>query len=173
MAENTLKLSDKGTEYPSRFGGNEVTYPVLEPVAGDPHATLDRFLAEFVAEDVQDAGKLVADYLNGYGITYRRNGIVKRVLDSDDVKELSVEDALARAAEVAAADRITDVSKKGEGKGSKIKAAEAKAEGALNTARTMYLGLTASQRKQFRPMLLAQGTFTEQQLDELDAEARS
>lgn len=171
MAENTLKLSDKGTEYPSRFGGNEVTYATLEPVAGDPHATLDRFLADFCAPDLtpEQQAEVVADYFNGYGLTYRRNGIVKRVLASDDVKELSVEDAIARAVTAANEDRVGVVAKKGTGKSGKVAKAEAKAEAATTAAREMYMGLTASQRKQFRPMLIAQGTFTEQELDEMDA----
>lgn len=168
MAQNVFKTTDKGSEYPSRFGGLEIRYDIVEAVPGDPHATLDAFLNRFVKEDAtpEERAEIVADYFNGYGLTYRLNGIAKRILNDEKNADKSVEEVLNIVAEKLASDRIGAVAKR-EGSG---KVAKAKDEGKKEGALDLYRRLTATQRKNLRPVILSQGILTEEDLDAVDAE---
>lgn len=165
-----LDLKSTGTEYPARFGGLSIEYPILQAVPKDVHATVDAFVRDFVAPDVEDPAVVVAEYLNGYGLTYRRNGVVKRVLSQAKPDE-DAETVLARALEQVQADRIGTPRAKGEGGGGKVAKAEAKATAAVNTTLEMYRQLRPADRKRMRDMILASGAVTAEQLDAIDNEA--
>lgn len=166
MREVTFKLK-KGTEFPEVFAGLEARYSVPETMAE---------LRERFAAEVTDVDAAIVAGFNGQGYSLGIQKKIKDALNSKAVGErlAAKEDPAAIVADVAAkvsAEKIGAPRVKGEGKKDKVAKAEAKAEAATNAARDMYLKMSAAQRKQFRPMLLAQGTFTEEELNSMDAEA--
>jgi hypothetical protein len=165
-----------GSEYPLRFEKAEIRYRVLVPVAGDPHATLDVFLRDFCKVDAtaEEQAQIVADYFNGYGLTYRRNGVIKRVLNDAVHKDKEVAEVIAIAAASANEDRIGVVAKRGEGtrKSAKVKEAEGERDAAVEALRESYMLVPAAARRTMREKLLAKGgRFTAELLDGWDAEA--
>lgn len=170
MAEHIFTCTDKGTEYPDRFAGHEVRYNVPEAVPGDVNATLANIQERIDGE--ADAADVLASYFNGYGLTYSVNGLIKRFLNSDEAAKLDTDAAIAEATKRANEYRVgAPVKRSGGGKKSKaVQEAEAKVATQTNALRESYLAAPASVRKYLRGDLVARGIFTEEQLDEMDAE---
>lgn len=161
--EVTFKLK-KGTEFNERFAGLEARYNVPE--------TLEEVRALFDTS-VTDVDAAIVAGFNGQGYSLGRQKRIKDILGSDAVKDMTPEEGVAFAAEKANAEKLGAPRTRGDGtKKDKVAKAEAKAEAATTAARDMYLKMPAALRKQFRPTLLAQGTFTEAELDEMDKSAK-
>lgn len=162
--EFIFKLSSTAKEYPARFGGHEVTLTLPE--------TMDEVRG--LVADGQDADAVVLGLITGQGLRLTKQKKVKDVLGSDDVKELSVEQAIAKARAEAESMKLGAPRAKGEGgrRSKRVAEAEAKAETATSALRETYLAVPAAVRKNLRKQLLAQGVFTEEQLDELDQQAK-
>lgn len=162
MANNTLKLT---AGVPDRFIGHEVTYETVAAVPGDVEATLEN--ARKLVDPEADFAEVVADMFNGYGFTYKANSAIKAFLKSDEAAKMTVEEALAGAAKAANATRLgSKPTRTGGGGSSAKKALDSVVQATLNS----YREASTSDRKRFRPLILAQGQVTEAQLDEIDAE---
>lgn len=161
MRESTFKLK-KGTEFPERFAGLEARYNLPE--------TLDEIRA-LVDSQVQDVDAVIVAGFVGQGYNLSVQKWIKDFLATDAVKDMEPEAAVAAAVEHATtrklgAPRVVSGSKK-----ERVEKAEARATAAVGLATDMYRRLPKNLRAQMRKQILAGGILTEQQLDEIDAEA--
>lgn len=159
--EHTFKLNSN--EYAPEFKGREVTYTTPD--------TLDEIRA-LVHADVEDKDAVIVAGFNGQGYAL---GWQKRFKDNlpEKLPEGGDVDAIiAEATRKANEYRLGAPRAKGEGgtKG-KVAKAEARAESALELARTMYRGLPKNLRRGMRAAILAQGVLTAEDLDAMDAES--
>jgi hypothetical protein len=127
-------------------------------------------VAERFAPDADFAEVLIAK-INGQGLRLDVQKTIKDYLSDTNAahKELTLEEALAAATQVAADYRAGTPRAKGEGKSSKVAKAEARASAAVNTALDMYKNLDGALRAQYRPMLISGGMATAEELDEIDS----
>lgn len=191
--EHTFELSNSGKEFPARFGGQKVTYTAPEAVLGGETVqqvraklgatpfdrSLDAILS--VCDPTADAGAVLVAKFNGQGYHLDYQKAVKAALGQEKDKknvhaDLSVEAAMAVVETRMKEFKIGAPPEKKE-KGAKNKEraekAEARAAAKDSGARMLYIGLSPAQRKQFRPQLIAQGTFTAEELDGIDAEIKA
>ena len=163
MKEVTFKLNkDKGI--PDRFKSLEAKFMIPE--------TLDE-IRSLVSDDVADKDAVIVAGFNGQGYSLGRQKRIKDILAGEEVKKIEdAAEALAFAVKKASDEKLGAPRPRGEGKAAAVAAAEAKAEKMTNTARDMYLKMAAPLRKQFRPQLIADGVFTEAELDEMDESAK-
>lgn len=168
MRETTYKLK-KGTEFPVQYADITVTLPAP--------STLDEVRGLFDAA-VSDVDAAIVAGFNGQGYVLGRQKRVKELLNSEkyETRRKAGEDVATLAADAATEatnEKLGAPRTRGTGtKKDKVAAAEAKAEKATNFAKTFYLSMNASQRKQARPQMLAEGIFTEAELDEMDADLK-
>jgi hypothetical protein len=169
--ERKFKLK-KGTEFPEAYAGIEVRY-----TTPDTLAEIEGLIDPSVPADKRES--VIVSGFNGQGYSL---SVQKRIKDLLNTKEAAARlkaggpgdtapEIAQDMADKASKEKLGAPRAKGEGTSGKVAKAEAKAEAATSTARNMYLKMPAAMRKQFRPELLAAGTFTEEQLDEMDAEA--
>jgi hypothetical protein len=162
----------KTKEIADRFRGDRsINIPLPVAVPGNIEATLAN-LRTFVSTEADFAEVLVAKF-NGQGLRLDTQKEVKEFLapGNEDLKEVTVEEALASAQETADSFRLGAPRKKGTGgsKG-KVAAAEAKTAKVANTAIEMYRALPAAMREQYRSALVETGAVTQEELDAVDQE---
>lgn len=160
MAEERTYELKEGTEFPHRFAGLVATYNVP--------STLDEIRA-LIDDSVEDPDSVIVAGFNGQGYALSVQKRIKTILASDEVAEMTPEEAVAHAVQKASSEKIGAPRTRASGPRGKVAKAEAERDAAKTVARDMYARLSASQKKQFRPMLIEQGTFTEEELDEIDA----
>lgn len=179
MKQHTFKLSDSGKEFPVRFGKQEVTYDYPADMAEL------RDLAEKAAathtpkegEDKATADTILYGMATGQGYHLNRQKAIKDELANDEAnKDLTVEQAIARAVKETAAPEVgcpVPGTRRGEGKGTKLARAEAgrvkaeqKADAALDAALLAYKQLPKNLRAQYGATLVERGLATQEQLDE-------
>lgn len=164
----------KTKEIGDRFRGDHtINIPLPVAVKGNLEQTLANLRA-FVSPEADFAEVLVAKF-NGQGLRLDLQKTAKEYLapGSETTKEMSVEEALAGAQEAVDAERLGAPRQRGTG-GSKGKVAQAEAKAAktANTAVEMYRALVPAQRSIYGPQLVSIGAFTQEQLDEIDAELK-
>lgn len=172
MAEFNFKLKSDAKEYPSRFGGNEVTLTLPDDLAG----------IRARVQDGVDADKAIHGLCVGQGLRLTLQKKVKDFLSQDKVtlggeelvaKDVDVPTMLEAARQAAEAFKIGAPRVAGQGgrQSARVAEAEAKAENATTALRDTYLAVPAAVRKNLRKDFLARGVFTEEQLAEMDAAA--
>lgn len=173
MAEFTFKLKSDATEYPSRFGGNEVKLTLPDTLDG---------VREMIQDGV-DQDAVLLGLITGQGLRLSKQKKVKDVLGAEKytgpdgvthvMKDVGVAEALELARQAAENMRLAAPRAKGKGgrRSARVAEAEAKAESAASALRDTYMKVPASVRKGLRADLLARGMFTEEQLTAMDAEA--
>lgn len=174
----TLKKGSK--EFPDRFGGIEVTYSYPANYA-ELRQRAEAVLAGHTPKD-GETKPAVDDLI--YNLSMNQSGhlniqkAIKARLDSDaeNLKDLSVADRIADAVKYAEPQVVSiPGTRRGEGKGTKVARAEAKAEQEAKRADTAitqleqaYLLMPKTARKTFAERLLEQGILTKERLAELD-----
>jgi hypothetical protein len=161
MQEATYTLK-KGTEFPERFAGLEARYSLP--------STLDEIRALVAPE--ANADEVIVAGFNGQGYNLSVQKRIKDVLASEAVKEMTPEEGLAHAIQVATTAKLGAPRTRAAGGGAKAKVerAEARADAAVATAAEMYRRLPKNLRRQMREVIVSQGVLTEAQLDEIDSE---
>lgn len=170
MKENTYKLVAKAI--PDRFKGHEIV--LTEP------ETREEALA-CVADDVGDESAKIVALANSQTVILTKQKRVKIVLDSEkytldgtehNLKEMDVAAVLEIARRAGEAEKIGKPRERSAGGSAKarVEKAEAKAAAATNLLAASYKRLNKSARADMREQLIADGVFTAEELDALDAE---
>jgi hypothetical protein len=180
MKEYSYELPSTGKEFPARFGGRTLTYELP--------STLDEYRA-LVDSSVEDVDAVLVSNLvdTNQGLNLRVQKFIKARLDSKEApapaaadateeqiaeQEATVQAFIDKALADALAAKIGAPRAKGEGSGAKVKKELDTARAALEATRAAlqeaYTGLPKNTRKSFRDKLLAQGTFTAEELDAMD-----
>ena len=175
------KIKDGSTEVPARFHGQEIVYS-KPSTADELRSIIDRAVEKHnkAHADKQVTRDDVVYGLamnQGYNLNVQKR--VKDILDSDAVKELGVAEAIAYAVKTAndeeAGARIPGTTR-GEGRASKVKAAEAKAARSeakvadlTEQLRLAYTSMAKNARATWAAGLLEKGLVTQEQLDEWSA----
>ena len=191
MSKHTFKLKDTAKEYPARFGGQTVEYTRPDAVEGETVADalkrvrkddspLGKTLVNLlrVCDPKADAGAVIAGKFNGQGYDLDYQKEVKAFLgqekdgknvhaDKDTAEVISALGAHMKDFRIGAP--TTRVSR-GSAK-ERAERAEAEAKQVKSSAVEMYRALSPEDRERFRPMLLANGTLTEQEAAEIDQAA--
>ena len=167
--KNTKQVMD-------RFKGDHVfTYRV--PAIGEDLEQTLRNIRAVVAEDADFNAVLIGKF-NGQGWHLDVQKKIQDFLGQGNVealKDVSTEDALRMAQEMADAHRLTNVRTRSASpkQAGKVAQAEAKAAKAQQTAIGAYRLLPLDLRAQYRERLLALGGITAEEMDAADAEDRA
>ena len=117
MAEQVYNL--RSNEIPKRFHGSSIRIQTPDVVAGDLNATLDNILR--FCDPSGDPAQVILDSFNGQAYQLDVQKAIKDYLASDEVKEMSLEEALAGAQELANAHRYGVKAKRAGGDPAKAK----------------------------------------------------
>lgn len=184
MKSHKWTLKKGSTEFPDRFGGQEVEYQ--EPTeTSELTAQIDKVLAKHNGQDPKPEKTYTREDIlfdmslnQGWNLNFQKR--IKDLLNDESLKEQSVSAALAwalkRAVDENAGVKIPGT-RRGEGKGSKVaritaekEKVEKKAESAVAALEKAYLQMPKAARAAFAAGLVEQGILTKERLAELDAQ---
>lgn len=184
MKTHKWTLKKGSTEFPDRFGGQEVEYQ--EPTeTAELTAQIDKVLAKHNGQDPKPEKTYTRDDIlfdmslnQGWNLNFQKR--VKDLLNDESLKDKSVSESLAWALRKAA-DDLSGVkipgTRRGEGKGTKVaritaekEKAEKKADSATAALELAYTQMPKAARATFAARLIEQGILTKERLAELDAQ---